>query len=63
LSTVRCPIAAEWRLEERTWWRELRPMVDVLGLSVGEVRGTVMGRVDTEAGSDGGRRRRPMWRR
>jgi hypothetical protein len=38
-------------------------MVDVLGLSVGEVRGTVMGRVDTEAGSDGGRRRRPMWRR
>jgi hypothetical protein len=52
-----------WRLEERTQWRELGPMVDVLASSVGEVRGTLMGLVDVEAGLNSGRRRRPAWRR
>jgi hypothetical protein len=35
-------------------------MADVLASSVREVRGTVMGLVDVEAGPDGGRRRQPM---
>jgi hypothetical protein len=48
-----------WWLEERTWWREVRPMADVLASSVREVRGTVMGLVDVEAGPDGCRRRQP----
>jgi hypothetical protein len=41
-----CPIAAEWGLEERTWWHELGPRVDVLTSLVREVCGTV----DAKAG-------------